>query len=43
MKSIYHIHVAQEHLDAGQPVISGAPNSCGADKHRRQNHQWRRL
>ena len=28
MKSIYHIHVTQEHLDAGQPVISGAPNAA---------------
>ena len=28
MQSIYHIHVTQEHLDAGQPVISGAPNTA---------------
>ena len=28
MKSIYQIHVTQEHLDAGQPVISGAPNAA---------------
>ena len=28
MQSIYHVHVTQEHLDAGQPVISGAPNAA---------------
>ena len=28
MKPIYHIHVTQEHLDAGQPVIRGAPNTA---------------
>ena len=28
MKAIYHIHVTQEHLDAGQPVIRGAPNTA---------------
>ena len=29
MQSIYHIRVTQEHLDAGQPIISGAPNDRG--------------
>ena len=28
MKPIYLIHVTQEHLDAGQPVIRGAPNTA---------------
>ena len=28
MKPIYHIHVTQEHLDAGQPVIRRAPNTA---------------
>ena len=41
MKPIYHIHVTQEHLDAGQPVIRESAEYRGADEHQRQNHQPR--